>query len=88
LSSIAEADDSSYPGTVGFSREGGKLNLDLTEEQKLLQPTVRDFAENEIKPLARELDETDYPGISATAGNSVDRVILQGMNGHGLRLCD
>jgi butyryl-CoA dehydrogenase len=34
------------------------LDLNLTEEQKLLQLTVRDFADSEIKPLARELDET------------------------------
>jgi len=29
----------------------------LTEEQNLIRKTVRDFAEREIKPLARELDE-------------------------------
>ena len=34
------------------------MNLDLTEEQKLLQQTVREFAEAEVKPLAREIDET------------------------------
>jgi alkylation response protein AidB-like acyl-CoA dehydrogenase len=34
------------------------MNLDLTEEQKLLQRTVREFAESEVKPLAKELDET------------------------------
>src|SRR5580765_7065430 len=34
------------------------MNLELTEEQKLLQKTVRDFAESEVKPLAKELDET------------------------------
>ena len=34
------------------------MDLYLTEEQKLLQQTVRDFVEAEIKPLARELDET------------------------------
>jgi butyryl-CoA dehydrogenase len=33
------------------------VNLELTEEQKLLQKSVRDFAENEVKPLARENDE-------------------------------
>src|ERR1700675_3417610 len=33
------------------------LNLDLNEEQKLLQRTVREFAENEVKPHAREIDE-------------------------------
>jgi butyryl-CoA dehydrogenase len=34
------------------------LNFALTEEQALLQRTVREFAESEVKPLARELDET------------------------------
>src|SRR3984885_11401759 len=34
------------------------MNIELTEEQKLLQRSVRDFAEAEEKPVARELDET------------------------------
>jgi len=34
------------------------MNLELTEEQKLLQKTVREFSESEVKPLAKELDET------------------------------
>jgi butyryl-CoA dehydrogenase len=34
------------------------VDLHLTEEQKLLQKTVREFAESEVKPLAKELDET------------------------------
>ena len=34
------------------------MNLDLTEEQKLLQKSVREFAESEVKPLAKEIDET------------------------------
>ena len=34
------------------------MNLELTEEQELLQKTVREFAESEVKPLAKELDET------------------------------
>jgi len=34
------------------------LDLGLTEEQKLLQRTVRGFAKSEVKPLAKELDET------------------------------
>src|SRR5258707_10172421 len=42
-------------GTIIWS---DALNLDLNEEQKLLQRTVREFAENEVKPLAREIDET------------------------------
>ncbi len=34
------------------------MNLELTEEQKLIQQTVREFAESEVKPLAKEIDET------------------------------
>jgi alkylation response protein AidB-like acyl-CoA dehydrogenase len=34
------------------------VNLELTEEQKLLQKSVREFAESEVKPFAKELDET------------------------------
>jgi len=34
------------------------VNLELSEEQKLLQKTVREFAESEVKPLAKELDDT------------------------------
>jgi len=36
------------------------LNFALTEEQEMLQRTVREFAENEVKPLAREIDETGH----------------------------
>ncbi|HKW57473.1 MAG TPA: acyl-CoA dehydrogenase [Candidatus Acidoferrum sp.] len=36
------------------------MNLDLTEEQSLLQKTVRDFAESEVRPLAKELDDTGH----------------------------
>ena len=33
------------------------MNLELTDVQKMIRETVRDFAEREIKPLAQELDE-------------------------------
>jgi butyryl-CoA dehydrogenase len=36
------------------------VNLQLTEDQLLLQKTVREFAEAEVKPRARELDETGH----------------------------
>jgi len=36
------------------------VNLQLTEEQQLLQKSVRDFAEAEVRPLAKELDETGH----------------------------
>jgi len=32
------------------------MYLDLTEEQKLIQDTARDFAKNELEPVAAELD--------------------------------
>jgi butyryl-CoA dehydrogenase len=34
------------------------VNLELSEEQKLLQKTVREFAQLEVRPLAKQLDET------------------------------
>ena len=34
------------------------MDLQLTEEQLLLQKSVREFAESEVRPLAKELDET------------------------------
>ena len=34
------------------------MNFELAEEQNLLQRTVREFAEAEVKPLAKEIDET------------------------------
>ena len=36
------------------------MDLGLTEEQKLLQRTVREFAESEVKPLAKEIDESGH----------------------------
>src|SRR5690348_12002942 len=45
------------------SRSGGRsqrrletVDLDLTDEQRLIQETARDFADNEIVPQAREND--------------------------------
>ncbi|MDA8129988.1 MAG: acyl-CoA dehydrogenase family protein, partial [Elusimicrobia bacterium] len=32
------------------------MNLELTEEQKLIQSTARDFAEKELAPVAAALD--------------------------------
>lgn len=34
------------------------MNFELTKEQQMLQEMIRDFAEKEIKPFAREVDET------------------------------
>jgi hypothetical protein len=40
--------------------EANTLNLELTDEQVLLQKTVRDFAESEVRPHAKEHDETGH----------------------------
>ncbi len=38
------------------------MNFQLTEEQKMFQSMVRNFATNEIKPLAAKIDEEEkYP---------------------------
>jgi short/branched chain acyl-CoA dehydrogenase len=42
------------------------LNFDLTEEQNLLRQAVRDFAENEITPLAEQLDEREEFSVELT----------------------
>ena len=35
------------------------MDFELTEEQKILQSTVRSFAENELAPVADELDQKE-----------------------------
>ena len=35
------------------------MNFQLTREQELVQQMVREFAVNEVKPLAAEIDETE-----------------------------
>jgi len=42
------------------------LSYELTEEQKILRDTVREFAENEIAPVARELDEREEFSVDLT----------------------
>jgi len=34
------------------------MNFELSEEQLMIQKTIRDFSEKNIKPLASKLDET------------------------------
>lgn len=42
------------------------MNFELSEEQNLIRQTVRDFAEREIKPLARELDDKEVFSVELT----------------------
>ena len=42
------------------------VNFELTEEQNILRQTIRDFAENEIKPVAEELDREEKFSVEIT----------------------
>jgi len=42
------------------------MNFELSDEQKMIRETVRDFAEREIKPFAAELDEKGEFSIEIT----------------------
>jgi short/branched chain acyl-CoA dehydrogenase len=59
-----------YIGFIAIGSPGGgedmALNFDLTEEQNLTRQAVRDFAEKEIAPLARELDEREEFSVELT----------------------
>ena len=39
------------------------MNLDLTEEQKLIQDTAREFAQAELEPVAARLDQNKDPDV-------------------------
>jgi len=41
------------------------MNFELTKEQVMIRDMVRDFAEKEIKPYAREVDETSTMRIES-----------------------
>ena len=36
------------------------MDLNLTETQKLIQDTARNFAQNELEPVAAQLDQDPY----------------------------
>ncbi len=42
------------------------MNFELTEEQRILRDTVREFAQNEIAPKAQELDEKEQFSVELT----------------------
>lgn len=47
-------------GDPGYGRSGGgTIDFGLTEEQKVLRYSIREFAEQEIAPVAQELDEKE-----------------------------
>ncbi len=64
------------------------MNLKLTEEQKLIQKTVREFCETEIKPIAGELEKSgEFPfDIIKKAGaiNLLGMTVEQEHGGSGM----
>ena len=42
------------------------MDFSLSMEHEILRKSVRDFAENEIKPVARDLDEKEEFSVSLT----------------------
>ena len=52
------------------------MNLELTMEQKMIQKMVREFTENEVKPIAAETDRTaQYPA------ETIDQLFRYGIMG-------
>ncbi|MCB2207038.1 MAG: acyl-CoA dehydrogenase family protein [Bacteroidetes bacterium] len=54
------------------------MNFELSDEQQMIRDTVRDFAEREIKPQAKELDEKGEFSIELT--KRIGEMGLFGMN--------
>jgi len=47
------------PGPQFYNFKGGNMNLDLTEDQKMIQDTARNFAKSELEPVAAKMDEKE-----------------------------
>src|SRR5690348_14169607 len=47
-------------GTIRARARGDSLEFELTEEQKGIQRSVREFAEKEIRPHVMEWDESQH----------------------------
>jgi butyryl-CoA dehydrogenase len=55
------------------------MNFELTKEQKLVVQAVREFAQNEVKPIAAEADQTGvFPmeTIQKNGRNGINRTSL------------
>ncbi len=56
------------------------MNLDLTEDQKMIQDTARNFAKSELEPVAAKLDETDDRPIFLKNLKKLAELGLMGIN--------
>ena len=59
------------------------MYLDLTEEQKLIQDTARDFARAELEPIAAELDRSDDRSPLLTNLKKLAELGFMGLNVRG-----
>ncbi|MFH2094440.1 MAG: acyl-CoA dehydrogenase family protein, partial [Bacteroidota bacterium] len=64
------------------------MNFELTEEQRFIRESVRDFAEREIRPVAKELDEKQQfsPELTLKIGEMglFGMIVSQDYGGQGL----
>ena len=68
---------------------GGRIDLNLTKEHELLRHTFRDFAENEIKPIAAEIDqEGNIPRSLITKMGEVGLMGMTAPKEYGGNGCD
>lgn len=56
------------------------MNLDLTEEQKLIQATAREFATNELAPVAAELDRGENEDVFMNNLKKLSTLGFMGLN--------
>ncbi|PKN35238.1 MAG: acyl-CoA dehydrogenase [Deltaproteobacteria bacterium HGW-Deltaproteobacteria-19] len=59
------------------------MNLDLTEEQRIIQDTARNFAKTELEPLAAKLDEQDDRAAFCANLRKLASLGLMGINVKG-----
>ena len=53
------------------------MNFVLSKEQEMARTLFHDFAENEVKPLAQEVDETErFPAENHRASSSCPTAII------------
>jgi alkylation response protein AidB-like acyl-CoA dehydrogenase len=69
------------------------MDFELSEEQRHLQATVREFAEAELRPLARDLEASDHPLPEAWMKKFADMGFMginvpEAYGGHGLSHLD
>jgi alkylation response protein AidB-like acyl-CoA dehydrogenase len=56
------------------------MKLELTEEQRIIQDTARNFAKSELEPVAAKLDETGDRATFLTNLKKMAQLGLMGIN--------